>query len=90
MNKIVQKFLLTGDKFKPELCLIQPGFTYSACGPLTKYRERIKKFREAGDLKHIYKNELDEACFPYDEAYSDSKHLAKRTIPDQFLKERTY
>ena len=46
MNKIINKFLLTGDKFMPELHLKQPGFTYGACGPFTKHREKIKKVRE--------------------------------------------
>ena len=36
MNEIVNKFLLAGDKFIPELHLKQPGFTYSACDQLTK------------------------------------------------------
>ena len=36
MNEIVNKFLLAGDKFMPEMHLKQPGFTYSACGPFTK------------------------------------------------------
>ena len=36
MNKIVNKFLLAGDKFMPEMHLKQPGFTYSVCGPFTK------------------------------------------------------
>ena len=36
MNEIVNKFLLAGDKFMPEIHLKQPGFTYSACGPFTK------------------------------------------------------
>ena len=54
MNKNINKFLLTGDKFVPDLHLKQPGFTYSACGPFTKHRERIQKFREAGNLKHFY------------------------------------
>ena len=44
MNKIVNKFLLTGNRFMPELHLRQPGFTYSTCGPFTKNRERIEKF----------------------------------------------
>ena len=43
MNKIVNKFLLPGDKYMPELPLGQPGFTYGACGPFTKHPERIKK-----------------------------------------------
>ena len=42
MNKIINKFLLTGDKFMRELHLKQPGFTYSTCGLFTKHRERIQ------------------------------------------------
>ena len=57
MNKIISKFLLTGGKFKPELHLKQPGFTYSACGPFTEHHERIQKFREICNLKNLYKNE---------------------------------
>ena len=45
MNKIINKVLLTGDKFMPELHLKQPGFTYSVCGPFTNHCERIQKFR---------------------------------------------
>ena len=41
MNEIVNNFLLAGDKFMPEMDLRQPGFIYSACGPLTKNKERI-------------------------------------------------
>ena len=41
MNKIINTFILTEDKFKPELYLKQPGFTYSACGPFNKHREII-------------------------------------------------
>ena len=43
MNEIVCKFLLAGDKFMPEINLKQPGFSYSACEPFTKNKERIKK-----------------------------------------------
>ena len=57
MNKIINRYLLTGDKFMPELHLKQPGFTYIACGPFTKHHERIKKFRETGNLKDLYRNE---------------------------------
>ena len=66
MNKVINKFLLTGDKFMPELHLKQPGFIYSACGSFTKHRERIQKFRERGKK---YRNELDKACFAHDAAY---------------------
>ena len=48
MNEIINKFLLVGDKFMPEMHLRQPGFTYSACGPFTKNKERIQKFKETG------------------------------------------
>ena len=43
MNEIVNKLLLAGDKFTHETHLGQPRFTYSACGPFTKIKERIKK-----------------------------------------------
>ena len=41
MNKIGNKFLLTGDRFMTEMHLRQPGFTYSACGPFAKIKDRI-------------------------------------------------
>ena len=63
MNEIVYKFLLTGDRFIPEMHLKQVGFTYSACGVFTKNKERIKKFKETGDTKFIYRNEVDKTCF---------------------------
>ena len=46
MNEIVKKNLLTGDKFIPEMHLKQPGFTYTACGPFTKNKESIQKFKQ--------------------------------------------
>ena len=76
---------MTGDKFMPEMHLRQPVFTYSACGPFTKHRERINKFMNTGDIRFIYKNDLDKACFQHDSAYSDSKGLVKRTQPDKIL-----
>ena len=42
MNETVNKFLLAGDKFIPEMHLKQPGFTYSACGQFIKNKERIQ------------------------------------------------
>ena len=65
MNEIVNKFLLAGDKFMPEMHLRQPEFTYSAYGPCTKNKERIQKIKEIGDSRYIYQNELDKACFQY-------------------------
>ena len=46
MNNVVNKILLAGDKFKPEMHLKQPGFTYSVCGPFTKNKERIQKLKK--------------------------------------------
>ena len=55
---------LAGDKFMPEIHFKQPGFTYSACRPLKKQnKERIQKFKQAGDTNYIYKNELDKPSF---------------------------
>ena len=55
MNDIVNKFLLAGDKIMPEMHLRQPRFTYSACGPFTKNKERIQKFIETGDSRCLSK-----------------------------------
>ena len=88
MNNIINKFLLAGDKFMPEMHLRQPQFTYSACGPFTKHKQRIQKFKETGDTNYIYKNNLDKACFTHDAAYSDSKDLTKRTVADKILRDK--
>ena len=63
MNDIINNFLLAGGKFMPEMHLRQPGFTYSACGPFTKNKERIQKFKQTGDSRYIYKNEIDKSLF---------------------------
>ena len=90
MNNIINKFLLAGDKFMPDMHLRQPQFTYSACGPFTKHKQRIQKFKETGDTNYIYKNELDKACFAHDAAYSDSKDLTKRIVADKILRNRVF
>ena len=56
MNEIVNTFLLVDDEFMLEVHLKQPGFTYSACSPFTKNKERIQKFMETGNIDFIYKN----------------------------------
>ena len=89
MNEIVNKFLLAGDKFMPEMHLKQPGFTYSACRPFTKNKERIQKFKETGDTSYIYRNELDKACFQHDMAYGDFEDL-KRTASNTILRDKTF
>ena len=73
-----------------EIHLKQPGFTYSACGPFTKNKERILKFKETGDTSHISKNELDKACFQYDMAYLDFKDLKRRIASDKVLRDKAF
>ena len=90
MNEFVNKFLLGSDKFMPEMHLKQPGFTYSACGPFTKNKERIEKFMQTGDTNFIYKNELDKPCFQHDMAYGKTKDLVKRTQSDKVLKDKAF
>ena len=90
MNEIVNKFLLAGDKFMLEIHLKQLGFTYSACGPFTKNKERIQKFKETGDTKYIYRNELDKVCFQHDMAYGDFKDLGRRPTSDKVLKDKAF
>ena len=90
MNEIVNKFLLVGDKFTLEMHLRQPGFTYSACWPFTKNKERIQKFKETGDSRYIYQNELDKACFQHDIAYGDFKDLARRRASHKILRDKAF
>ena len=88
MNETVNTFLLASDKFMPEIHLKQPGFTYSACGPFTRNKERIQKFKETGDTNYIHKNELDKACFQHDMAYGDFKDTKRRTASDKVLRDK--
>ena len=74
----------------PKMQLKQPGFTYSACGPFNKNKERIQKFKETGDTNHIYKNELDKACFQHDMAYGDFKDLPRRIASDKVLRYKAF
>ena len=90
MNNVINKFLLAGDKFMPEMHLRQPQFVYSACGPFTRHKERIKKFKQTGDTCYIYRNELDKACFQHDSAYADHKDLINRTKSGKVLKDKVY
>ena len=85
MNEIVNKFLLRRDKLMPEMHLRQPGFTYSARGTFTKTKQRMQKFKEIGDSRYIYQNELDKACFQDEMAYGDFNKLTRRTASDNIL-----
>ena len=90
MNKTINRFLWTGDRFMAKLHLKQPEFTYSACGPFTKQCKRTRKLRESGKLKHLYRNNFDKGCFAHDPAHSDGKDLAKRTVSDNIMKDRAF
>ena len=90
MNNVSNKFLLAGDKFMPEMHLRQSRFAYSACGPFTRHKERIKEFKRTGDMCYIYRNELDKACFQHDSAYADHKDLINRTEADKVLRDKAY
>ena len=68
--------------FQLNLLPKKPGFTYSVCGPFTKHRERIQKFRETGNSKHLYRNELDQA--------SNSRDISERFISDKILKDKAH
>ena len=72
----------------PEMHLKQPGFTYSACQPFTKNKERIQKFKGTRDTNYIYKNELDKACFQHNMAYGDFKDIARRRASDKVLSDK--
>ena len=87
MSNVINKFLLADDKFMPEIHLKQPQ---SACGPFTRHREKIKKFKQTGDTRYIYRNERDKACFQHDSAYADNKDLINRTEADKVLRDKAY
>ena len=90
MNEIVNRLLLAGDKFMPEMHLKQPRFTYSACRPFTKIKDRIQKFKETEDTSYIYKNELDKAYFQHDMAYGDFKDLERKIFSDKVLRDKVF
>ena len=74
----------------PEMHLKLPRFTHSACGSFTKNKERIQKFKETGDTKYIYRNELDKTCFQHDMTYRDFKDLVRRTTSDKVLRNKAF
>ena len=73
MNEIINKLLLAGDKFMPEMHLRKPGFIYSACGPFTKSKNRTQKFKETRYSRYIYRNKLDKMCFQHGMLYGNLK-----------------
>ena len=85
MNEIVNRCLLKGDKCMLGMYLRLPRCANSVCGPFTKNKERIQKFKETRGSRYIYKNELDKACFQHDIAYGDFKDWNRRTAIDKIL-----
>ena len=90
MNKIVDYFSLGGNNCMPEMYLRHPGFTYSACEPFPKNKERIQKFKETGDSRCIHQNKLDKVCFQHDMAYGDFEDLTRRTASDKILRDEAF
>ena len=84
MNEIVNKFLLAGDKFMPEIHLKEPGFTYSGCGPFTRNKERIEKFILTGNTDFIYRSELDKLVFNMIWFMRNQKTLQKELNQTEF------
>ena len=72
MNEIINKFLIAGDKFMPEMHLRQSGLTCSACGPFTKNKGRIQTVK-------------NKTCFQHDIDYGVFKNLLRRTVSDKLL-----
>ena len=90
MNNVINRFLLAGDKFMPEMHLRQPQFVYSAYGPFTRHKERIKEFKRTDDTRYVYRNKLDKASFQHDSAYADHNDLINRTKSDKVLRDKVY
>ena len=90
MNEIVNKFLLAGDRFMAEMHLRQPDLRIVLVDQLQKIKNKLKKFKEAGDSRYIYQNGLDKACFQHDMAYGDFKDLNGRTFVDKVLGKITF
>ena len=73
MNDLINEFLLARDKIMPDKHLWQPGFMSNTCGPFTKNKERINKFKETRGSRYTYQNKLDKTCFQNGMAYGDLK-----------------
>ena len=86
MNKIINRFLLDGDTFMPEMDSQQPWFTYSTCELFTKKNKSTKIQRN----RYIYKKEQDLTCFQYDMVYVDFKDLPRKAISEKVLQEKAF
>ena len=90
INEVINKFLLTGEIFLPEMHLKQPEFTYSAYGLCTENKQSIKKFKETWDSRYIYQNEVDNIRLQHDEVYGYFKDLSRRTTANKVLRDTVF
>ena len=90
MNEIVNKILLAGDTFMPKMHLKQPGFTYTACGPFTKNKERIQIFKETGVQTIFTKMNLIRLVFNMIWHMEILKDLKRRIASDKILRYKAF
>ena len=74
----------------PEMNLKQPGFTYIACGPFTKNKERLKNLKKQKIQAIFTKINLIRLCFQHDMAYGDFKDMKRRTACDKIVRDRAF
>ena len=87
MESIINQFV---NSLPFELHLMDPLVgKYSACGPGTKHKERIKKYLQTGDVTNLFVNKLDAVCFDHDKGYAAVRDVAGRKPYDQKLIEDT-
>ena len=89
MNEVAHSFLLTGDKYLPEMHLKQPGFTTVLTDQLLKTKKEFK-IKKTGNTSYIYKNELDKACFQHDMTNGDFKDILRRRASDKALRDKAF
>ena len=89
MNEIIKK-ILEGNKFMSEMHLRLPGFIYCACGSFYKTKKRTKKFKETGNSRYIYQNQLDKVCFQHDMADEDFQNVRSRKASNKVLCDKAF
>ena len=87
---MMNRILLAGDKFMPEMHLRQPRFRYSTYGPFRKKQRKNIKVKKTVDSWYIYQNELDKVCFQHGMAYRYFKDLTRRTASDKTLRDKAF
>ena len=55
-----------------------------------KNQKKNPKFKETGDSRFIYQNQLDKACFQHDMAYGELKDLTRRTVSHKILRDKAF